>query len=250
MRNEEPLLRKDTGHAMATLLYRVSLLTGIATLMAGMEEKNLTTPATDSLTAISLQSMDFVNAAMQKQWQNSQSADMKCINSSVSLKTLTKDDGDMLLTFSAPETHHSVQMTQLTCTVHVTSRPSFVISAVLLEHSPCVGGIFLVLWDNTTRKHWDICSIWHVPGPDFMTSSHVAHVRVELFDVTDPFDFAISIRSIAKLSNRELEIRYLSTTEGLLLLLLLCCCCYLACLQADCQISRRGLHLWRFLCMC
>ena len=71
----------------------------------------------------------------------------------------------------------------------------------------------MLLWDNAGRKRWDVCSTWHVPGPDFLASSNVTDVIVELNDVIEPCDFTISVRSVRKKAKGELEERFLSATE-------------------------------------
>ena len=137
---------------------------------------------------------------------------INCTNPHVSVTAQTNDDGFVLLTFSTPE--HDVEMTSLSCGVHMTSQQDEVISAVMLEHSPCDGGVFVLLWDSSTRRRWDVCSVWHVPGPDFMTASNMLDVTIEVVDVTDRSDFSVSVRAMEKPSKGELELKYLSLTAG------------------------------------
>ena len=105
-------------------------------------------------------------------------------------------------------------MTTSSCGMYVTSQTGKIISVVLLEHSPCASGVFVLLWDNVMRKRWDVCSTWHVPGPAFMTSSTALEIVVELNDVSDPCDFNISAMAVLKPPKGELELRNLSATEG------------------------------------
>ena len=118
-----------------------------------------------------------------------------------------------MLTFASLE--DDVRRTaSLTCHVHITSPPLFVISAVLLEHSLCDGGVFVSFWENTTRRAWDICSAWQTPGPDFVTSSNVADVIIELNDAAFPCYITLSARAVKKPQEGQLELRHLSAKEG------------------------------------
>ena len=72
----------------------------------------------------------------------------------------------------------------------------------------------MLLWDKVTHRRWDVCSTWHAPGPAFMTSSTAVEIIVELNDVSGPCDFNISVMVVVKPKKRELELRYLSATEG------------------------------------
>ena len=72
----------------------------------------------------------------------------------------------------------------------------------------------VLLWDNTRRRRWDVCSAWHAPGPDFTTSADAANVNVELTDATDPCNFNISVTAMKKPLPAIVELRFLSTTEG------------------------------------
>ena len=71
----------------------------------------------------------------------------------------------------------------------------------------------MLLRDNAGLRRWDVCAAWHAPGPDFVTTSGVVDVSVELNDVIDPCDFTINVRAVEKPSG-DLELRYLSATEG------------------------------------
>ena len=196
---------------MATLLLRVGLLTGSLALTAGVGEKVVTTQDSDDVNTTSLPLEDFVR---EKERPSGLYAHINCTESSFSFTTVTKDGG-ILLMFSASEGRRAAHMTSLICKAHMASQPAYVISAVLSEHSPCGGGIFALLWDNTTRTSWDICSAWHALGPDFLTSSNVIDISVELADVTYPCSFSISVRPTLNISKGELELIYLSSTEGI-----------------------------------
>ena len=119
-----------------------------------------------------------------------------------------------MLIVSVPGHHGTEPVTTQPCAVNLTSRAGKSISAVLLEHSPCAGGVFVLLWDKVRHRRWDVCSTWHAPGPAFMTSSTVVEIIVELNDVSDPCDFNISAKAVVKPPEKELELRYLSATEG------------------------------------
>ena len=176
------------------------------------------------------QLQDLDGNVTKKQLQDSLRALINCTTPFVSLTVLTKDDQDMLLSFSTLGNGKARHMTSLKCQARLTSGQRYVISAVLLEHSVCGedGGVFVLLRDNTTRRPWDVCSAWLVPGPDFVTSSNAVDVSIQLIDVTYPCKLALSIRAIEKPRKRQLELRYLSTTEGkAYLFVLFCFVCYL-----------------------
>ena len=131
------------------------------------------------------------------------------------LGSFSEEDGHTLFTFSMTGDYETTPVTTLSsCTMYLTSQANYVISAVLLEHSPCTSGVFVLLWDNVTSRRWDVCSAWHAPGPSFTTSSNMAEVSIELNDVTDPCDFNISILAVDNSSKGKLELRYLSPNEG------------------------------------
>ena len=137
-----------------------------------------------------------------------------CSSPAASLSTVSESDGRLLLTFSSPGGHDSGTMSVLLCVVRLTAHTNRSISAVLLEHSPCAGGVFVLLQDRVRRRRWDVCSSWHTPGPAFMTSSNVVEISVELNDVTDPCDFNISAMAVEKPLKGQLELWYLSSSEG------------------------------------
>ena len=139
-------------------------------------------------------------------------AEIDCADPYISLNRQTKDNGSTLFTISTPD--RDVAYTSYSCGVYLTSQPDYVLSAVLLEHTLCDGGVSVLLSDNTTFRHWDVCSIWRAPGPDFTSSSRMVSVRIELSDVTDPCVFTISIIATEKPHEAELTLRYLSATEG------------------------------------
>ena len=71
-----------------------------------------------------------------------------------------------------------------------------------------------MLWDKEKRRLWDVCSAWQAPGPDFLTSSNVADLSIEWTEDIYPLNLNISIRAVEKLHEEQLELRYLSVTEG------------------------------------
>ena len=146
--------------------------------------------------------------------QDSLQVQANCTHTSATLTTLRKDSRAVSLNFSAYPAYDVLSVTSLTCKAYLTTQPRYVISAVLLEHSPCGGGVHVVLRDDAHRRRWDVCSTWHAPGPDFMASSNVAEVTVILSDVTDPCDFTIHVSAMKKPKRGDLEVRYLSVTEG------------------------------------
>ena len=186
-------------------------------LAAGSEDPLLSTRGTNQLTSQSQPAEDFDRMVTKKQPTGSLRVLTNCTHPFVSLDILTNGDRDVLLTFSALGDTSVRHMTPLTCHVHLTSPPRDVISVVLLEHSLCGGSdgeVIILLWDKANRSHWDVCSAWQTPGPDFVTSSNVADVTIELMDAIYPCDLNISIRAIEKPQEGQLELRYLSASEG------------------------------------
>ena len=170
-----------------------------------------------TVTSLSQRAEDFDVTATKSQPNGSLHVVTNCTHPSVSLDMLTDDDNDILVTFSAVGDVSAKHVTPLTCRVHLTSQPRYVISAVLLEHSLCGGdggGVFVLLWDKAMRRSWDVCSAWQAPGPDFVMSSNVADLSIEWTEVIHPFNLNISIRAMEKLHEGQLELRYLSATEG------------------------------------
>ena len=164
----------------------------------------------------SQQAGDF-DVTVTSQSNGSLHAITNCTHPSVSLDMLADGDRDILLTFSAVGDVSARHLTPLTCSVHLTSQPRYVISAVLLEHSLCGGdgdGVFVLLWNKAKRRSWDVCSVGQAPGPDFQASSNVADLSIEWIKVLHPFNLNISIRAMEKLHKGQLESRYLSATEG------------------------------------
>ena len=80
----------------------------------------------------------------------------------------------------------------------------------------------MLLMDNANRTRWDVCSAWHASGPDFTALSNVTEILVDLNDVIDECHFNINVRATQKPRKGELEVRYLSRTEGKLLFSLIC----------------------------
>ena len=138
---------------------------------------------------------------------------INCTDPYISLNIQTNEGGYTQLTFSALD-HGAASKTSLSCGVHLTSQPDDVISAVLLEHGPCDGGVFVLLWDDTVHRRWDVCSVWHAPGPDWTTATDTVKVGVELHDVTGTFDFIVGVRAVEKPGKGDLKLRYVSATEG------------------------------------
>ena len=137
-----------------------------------------------------------------------------CATSYISLNAVINEEGYTLLSLSAPEHHEATPPTSVQCSVHLKSHPHTTISAVLLQHSPCGFGVFVVLWDGKWWKRWDVCSAWHVPGPDFTTSSNELNVKVEFSELHDPCDFIISVGAEKNQTTQHLEVHFLSTKEG------------------------------------
>ena len=182
-------------------------------------EETPTTRSVHQSTSESQDAEDSDNMVTDAQSKHQLRALANCTSLYVSIYVLTNDDRDVLLTFSSFKSADVRFMTSLSCRIHLTSPPSSVISAVLLEHSLCSGGgVFVLLWDNATRTSWDVCSAWETPGPDFVTSSNTADVSIELNDVSYPFDLNISVRAIDKPLEGQLELRFISATEGNLIM--------------------------------
>ena len=203
--------RSKTSPVMDTCT--VAALTVIC-LMAIGSAKTVTSLYTSLSLARSQSLGSFDDIAAEKQENSSLGVLTNCSDSYVKIETLTNEDGSILLSFSVLHYYKPLYLTSQECTVHLTSQTPNVISVVLLEHSLCGGGVFLLLWDRARRKRWDVCSVWHAPGPDFVTSLNVVDVNVERVYVTDPCNFSVSVRAVEKLPTAETQTRYLSATEG------------------------------------
>ena len=125
-----------------------------------------------------------------------------------SVNVLINDNRDIVLTFSVLKDDDRRHLTLLTCHIHLTSDPGYVISAVLLEHSDCGGGggVFVILRDSRQHRVWNVCSVWRAPGPDMVTASNVADVSVEMTDNVSPFELAVSVRAVQKPVKKKLEL--------------------------------------------
>ena len=211
----EPVLKENAMSLLVAALIPLALLSGflpMAQLASGNEEAIITTQDTNQAIKRSLAVGDYENTVEKETPGNLLLAQINCTEPYISLGLLKYDDGYTLLTVSSAD-HHSAYFSSLPCRVHLTSHPDNVISAVLLEHSPCDGGVAVVLKDNTTDRWWDVCSIWRALDMDFRSTSGVVDVSVELRGVTSPCNFSINIRAVKKLGEG-LELRYLSSTEG------------------------------------
>ena len=205
-------------HSMAVSV-KLGLLNSfiaVACLVAGSEEQIESTSSTNHNVTASMSAGDFNHTATETQ-PSFVHAYANCTDPYASPVLTTDGDGDTLLTFSAAPDHGATHAALPACVVHLTSQRSHVISAVLLEHSPCHGGVFVTLLEATRRRQWDVCSAWHTPGPNFMTLSNVVEVRILLADASNACDLNISIRAVRKLRKGELETRYLSSSEGSIL---------------------------------
>ena len=154
----------------------------------------------------------------EKQLDDFLNVNANCTSPYVSLDISVKDEGDILLVFSTLISPEGVYIQSLICTVHFVSAPRSVMSMVLLEHTLCNGGVIVVLSDTSRRRRWRVCSVLQAPGPDFLTSSNVADISVEVRDVTDLFQVTISVKAVEKPEEAELVLRHLSTKEGTILL--------------------------------
>ena len=187
--------------------------------MLDSREETLTTQNTRQSTSKSQLAGDSDDTGTDVHLKHSLRTLANCSSPYASIFVVTNNDRDILLSFSSFKTNDVRFMTSLTCYIHLTSPPSSVISAVLLEHSVCsAGGVFVLLWDNTTRTSWDVCSAWETPGPDIVTSSTTAGISIELSDVLYPFDLNISIGATDRSVQGQLELRFISATEGNLLM--------------------------------
>ena len=140
-------------------------------------------------------------------------ARINCTDRNISLTTLTNADRSILITFSTPD-HGATRITSLPCWLRLRSQPPYVLSAVLLEHTLCDGGVFVLLLDRSRSRQWDVCAVWHAPGPDFLSLSPLVIIRFNLIDVSDPCNFTIHVRAMDKPVKGELEKKYLLSTEG------------------------------------
>ena len=185
-------------------------------LSTGCAEKTITTQGTERLTPISGSILDSDHTFTLRPLHISLIDFTNCTNPYISLRMVTNYKGDTLLHFSVPG---NADIQHISCLLHVTSKPSYTVYAVLLEHSLCTGGVFVTLWDDIWRRRWNVCSVWHVPGPDFSALSNEIDVIVELNEVSDHRSFTIHFMAVRKPHRAIPEVRYLSATEGKFLVL-------------------------------
>ena len=142
-----------------------------------------------------------------------------CTSRYLSFTTSTLDDTGILLTFTSKGNLDVKVQRPQTCRIHLKSHSRDVIWAVLFEHCKCGGGVFVFLWDGTRHRQWDVCSVWHSPGPDMMTSTSVVDMQIEINDVIEPCKFTIYVKPVKETPTGQLEVHYLSATEGKFILL-------------------------------
>ena len=186
--------------------------------MSGSEERLLTTQSGGQFIPESQHAENIDHNATENQPHDILHVLTNCTTPFASLNVLNDDDLGILLTFFVLRNDDAMHMTSL-CRAHLRSQPRYVISAVLLEHSLCDGGVFVLLWEGTKRTSWDVCSAWQAPGPDLVTSSEVVDVSVELKNVKGPCDLTLSVRAVKRPHDGQLELRHLSFTEGKIYLL-------------------------------
>ena len=191
--------------------------TALLTCFTAADEYSNETTVDSSQFIMSSKPVTNFDLKVTKKHLNALQSETFCTDPHTSLTNVTTDDGYVRLIFSVlvhdRETIHS-----LVCTIRLTSQPSHAISAVLLDHCPCSGGVSVLLRDGTRgkrRRRWDVCSSWRVPGPDFTTTSGMVEMEVEWSDVADPCEFSVRVMAVEKPQARELELRYLSDTEGM-----------------------------------
>ena len=188
--------------------------------MYGNEERLLTTQSGGQFIPTSQHAENIDHNATENQPHDILHVLTNCTTPFASLNVLNNDDLSILLTFFVSRDDDAAHMTSLICHAHLQSQPRYVISAVLLEHSLCDGGVFVLLWEGTKRTSWDVCSAWQAPGPHLVTSSEVADVNIESKNVKGPCDLTLSVRAVKKPRDGQLELWHLSATEGTVYLLM------------------------------
>ena len=178
----------------------------LSLLMAGPLEQLVEAHSTDQ-PVIKPQSLGRLHYSLKVHTAN-------CTNRYLSLTTLVLNNKGVLLNFTSKgQIDVEASMSQ-TCRVVLVSHPLLAIWTVLLEHSWCGGGVFVLPLKGKQRRRWDVCSVWHSPGPDVMTSTSVADVQIELNDVIVPSNFTLYARAVIKRGKNRLEEHFLSATEG------------------------------------
>ena len=201
-------------------MVRLFLLVGLAT---SSRRETVTSCGTNRFITGSPPTRNFHDETLDRRLLSPLLVHADCTKSHISLSTSNSDDGGTLLVVFVQEDYDVEQLTSLACEVHLTSQSHDNISAVLLEHSPCGGGVFVLLSDNIEHRRWDVCSVWRAPGPDFTTLSNTLDISFELFDNSEPRNFTISARAVESHLLGELEIRYLSPKEGKLFVCVCVC---------------------------
>ena len=194
------------------LSLQVNVVNGFKTLgllMADPVEKLTETHSTDQPTTHPQPTGDFHHSVTDSLQVNT----TDCTNPYLSLTTSTLDKGK-LLTFTSNGDRDLKARKSHACQVYLTSHVHSVIWAVLLEHNWCGGGVLLLLWEGTKYRRWNVCSVWHSPGPDMLTSINVVGVTIELNDIIEPLKFTLYVRAVKPTPQGQLELHFLSAKEG------------------------------------
>lgn len=130
------------------------------------------------------------------------------------LNISTTGDTAVLISVSYTADNVSEDVTPFSCWVYMSSPANTAMSLLRLDKN-CRGRGFISVLDMQSDKRRSLCAFhWFVPGPDFTTSSSVANASITLTKVTFSYYVSLYVQVIPKTSDKELEVRYQSTTQG------------------------------------
>lgn len=137
-----------------------------------------------------------------------------CQSRSSHVNVTTAEDLKALISFSYTRSNESSDVTSFRCWMYMTS-PSNTVMSLLRLDKKCSGRGFISVSDAQSHRRWRLCAAaWFAPGLDFTTSSSVVNATIAVNDITVSYAIDIDVQIISKHSEKELEVRHLSATEG------------------------------------
>ena len=137
-----------------------------------------------------------------------------CTSPSSQFNVTTVQGRATLVSFSYTGSDERGDVSSFRCWMHMTSPSNSVMSLLRLDRK-CSGRGFMLVSDMQSQKRWRLCpAVWFAPGLDFTTSSSAANVTIAVKDVTASYTIDINVQMVSKPSGKELEVRYLSATQG------------------------------------
>ena len=145
---------------------------------------------------------------------NSVDVQSNCLSPTSRFNITPVEDRAVLISLSYTGSDEREDVTSFRCWVYMTSPANTVMSLLRLDRK-CDGRGFVVVSDTQSQRRWRLCaSVWFAPGLDFTTSSNVANVTIAVNDVSVSYVIDINTQVLSKPMEKELEVRYLSATQG------------------------------------